>query len=138
MDDDDFLAIIAVLETRLRDADAGDIADPRHYLDRDPETGEARMPEPRKRLIEMLLAFDRFLAVRDRQTFKESMESLRRSLGRTADFGLQDVVVVSDDVRAHPVSLSETPDLSELRSDLQRLVGQLIETPYPPRPTGFL
>jgi hypothetical protein len=69
MDEDDFRALVEIVEEELREVGLGNLADPAHYLTIDPETGDARLIDPQKRVIEMLEALDRAMAIRDRETY---------------------------------------------------------------------
>jgi hypothetical protein len=126
MDEEDFLALIAILERQLRDIGAAELADARHYTWRDTETGDARMHDGRRRLQLMLEALDRKLAVEDRATYDAALGRINRTV---RDGGLSNAIVETADGRL--VSLSEAPDLSHVREDLQRLIGQILEAPPP-------
>lgn len=130
MDDDDFRALIVLLQGELRGIGAPDIADERHYLRRDAESGEADFTDPRMVLIGMLEAFGRFLAVRDIGTYRTALARLNDTMeGR----GPKEALVVSDNPERPVVNLGRAPDLGQVRGDLGRLIGQLLETPPEPR-----
>jgi hypothetical protein len=124
MDEDDFRALIAELEAQFTEIGAPELADEVSYTFRDENTGEERLLEPRERLIAMLRAFDRYLAVRDGATF-------RNALGRIRDYtrggGPERVsfVPVADESAPHLRELSDTLDLSQLRRSLHALIEQL-------------
>ena len=80
MDDDDYRALIAIVAEELRESGAAELADERNYARQEEETGEARLLDPQRRLIEMLEAFNRFLAIQDRQTYVSALSSIARSV----------------------------------------------------------
>ena len=131
MNDDDFRAIIALVEQRLRDVGANELANPDLYVRRDEEIDEWRRLSPQEHLLDMLKAFDRWLAVRDGATFAAAQERINDLLkeGR-----LEDAVVISTGEAGDgaTVSLAKAPDLGPIRDELRRLIGQLRGT----RPRG--
>lgn len=129
MDEDDFRAILEVLQENLRDIGASEIADPRGYLVRDTDDGELRSPPPDELAIEMLEALDRFLAVRDRSTYDTALLTLSHRVDRR----IEEVIVVDPEDELASASLSDLPDLSDLRGDLSKLIGQLRENRIGPR-----
>ena len=124
MTDDDFRAIIALIEQRLRDVGADELANPELYVRRDEEIDEWRRLSPQEHLLEMLKAFDRWLAVRDGAMFAAAQARINELLkeGR-----LEDAVVLSTGEAGDgvTVSLAEAPDLGRIRDDLRSLIGQL-------------
>ncbi|KTT96135.1 hypothetical protein [Sphingomonas sanguinis] len=125
MNEDDYRAILAVLEEELRESGAADIAAERHYMERDPETGDARLLDPRKRSVLMLAAFGRFLAIQDRKLATQAFDTL-------AEFVVDGsprraVVELATDAEYRLVDLSDAADLSELRADIARLMRRLAE-----------
>jgi hypothetical protein len=128
MDDEDFLAVISVLQAELRGIGAGDLADERAYMTRDGEDGEMRRLPPKELLIEMLRAFDRYLAVRDRATYDQALERIGTRVrgGRPHE---ATVLPVNPD--GPEIELGAVPHLGGLRSDLRNLIGQLLEAPPP-------
>ncbi len=137
MDEDDFRALIAELEAQFREIDAPELADEDQYTSRDENTGEERMLEPRERLIAMLRAFDRFLAVRDGSTFQDAIRRIREyTRGRAPERVL--FVPVADETVDGARDFSDVPDLSPARRSLAPLVEQLGSEPDPrPRSGAF-
>jgi len=133
MDDDDFRYLIGIVETELRDVGLGEIADTYHYVITEPETGDARLLEPKRRLIEMLDAFDNAMAIRDLQTYKKAMMDLNVV---TDGKGPNDVVYapVPEERDEQKISLSLAPDLSNLRSNLQFFIQRFIMLDPGPEP----
>lgn len=126
MNERDYRALIELVEGQLRSIGASDLADPQHYVVF--EDGEARLLDPFNRLIQMLEALDRKMAIEDRATFDAAMESLNRS---TAGEGPRAALVElarDQEVDAVKVDLSGAPDLRETRMMLRRLIGQLRES----------
>lgn len=133
MDDDDFRELIEVLARELRAVGAGDIADERHYLQSETEDGEARLYDPQTRLIEMLKAFERKLAVEDRATYDIALGRLNDALLGEAPRGAEVELGLDEDREARFIDLALAPDLSEVRQMSNDLIGQLIESGLRPR-----
>lgn len=133
MDDDDFRALIEVLARELRAVGAGDIADERHYLQPETEDGEARLYDPQRRLVEMLKAFERKLAVEDRATYDTALSRLNDTIRGEALRGAEVELGLDEDREARFIDLALAPDLSEARQMNSDLVGQLIESGLRPR-----
>jgi hypothetical protein len=125
MDEDDYRAIIAVLEDELRASGAAELADERHYIDRDAETGDARLIEPAKRSVLMLKAFGRFLAIQDRETGRQALGTLAEYV--EGDPPRRAIVELASDREYRAIDLDEAPDLSSIRADVARLSRRLAE-----------
>lgn len=133
MDDEDFLAVIEELERQLRAHDASGIADPKHYVWRDDETGEYRVHEPRKRLVLMLEAFGRKLAIEDRATFQSAIAKIVDNVLAERPVG-----AIVETVDGRTVDLAKAPDLQDVRRELSRFIGQVHEArPPTPPAVGF-
>jgi hypothetical protein len=130
MDEQDYRTLIALTQEELRRVGAPDLADPERYVYRDPETGELRRLDPKKQLMEMLRAFDRHLAIRDRGTYERALGRLNDVI---AEGGVKGAFVVptEEEGEGPPQSLGELPDLGETRSSLDRLIGMIAEDPGP-------
>lgn len=126
MDEADYLAVIAVLEEQLRGVGAAELADVRHYVLRDTETGDARVPDGRTRLKLMLEALSRKLAVEDRTTYDAALARMNDTLRGE---GPRSATV--ETVDGQLISLAEAPDLSRVREELDRLFVQILEPPPP-------
>ena len=81
MDENDYRALIELVETQLRDVGAPDITDARHYVSPNAETRDALLLPPKARLIAMLRAFGRLLAVEDRATYDIALTRIRTKRG---------------------------------------------------------
>jgi hypothetical protein len=125
VDEDDFRAVIDALADELRSVGAPDIADPRHYGDEDPETGERRLINPQRRLVEMLNGFERFLAIQDRQTYEKAMARMANTLGGEGPKAAS--VIQTTDGEPREYFLYEAPDLREVRNDVLTLIGRLLD-----------
>jgi hypothetical protein len=133
MEDDDYRALIDELVRQLVAVGARDLAEDGNYIIANPETGEGELLGPRERLIEMLQAFERFLAVRDggaaNIAFGSILATLRRSAETPADPPLPNGVVVElaaeRDVARVEISLLDAPNLGPIRNDLDVLIRQL-------------
>lgn len=85
------------------------------------------MRDPRDRLLRMLEALDRRLAIEDGDTFEQAMTMIRQS----TDGPVPERVLVEPVSPEEPmVDLSETPNLRELRARVRDLISTLAETPY--------
>jgi hypothetical protein len=125
MEDEDYRALIDLVAEELRRSGVPDIAHERHYVYTDPETGEATLFEPQKRLTLMLEAFERHVAIQDRQVVEKSLETINRV---TRGEGPRRVVVaLASDGAAREIDLAEAPDLHIVRQDLVGLIGRLRE-----------
>lgn len=123
MDDEDYRALIEIVAEELRLSGVPDIADERHYQRTDPETGDAHLVEPQKRLIEMLRAFDRHVSVRDGALVEQSLRAIR---DMTRGEGPRHAVIaLANDAEAREIDLGEAPDMREVRVDLNSLIARL-------------
>jgi len=128
VDEDDFRALIAVVEAELRDAGFEDVSDQRHYAEIDRETGERRLMIPHRRLIEILRAFGRILAVEDRATYEIALHRMAERLrGGESPRGAV-VVPTADNGDAIPIDLGAAPELGEVRHALAALIERLSKT----------
>jgi hypothetical protein len=134
MDEDDFLALISELKAQFLEIGASELADEDNYTSRDENTGEDRLLEPRERLIAMLHAFDRFLAVRDGSTFRNAMSRIRQFTNGGGPERVLFLPVADESVRGE-ADLSDVPDLSQVRRSVALLIEQLHSEPEP-RPRG--
>jgi hypothetical protein len=132
MDEDDFRAIIEVLIGELRAIGADEVADEANYVVANPETGDGELMEPQERLTEMLLAFERFLAVRDGSVARDALERIQtelRASSRTVSTAIPNgavvVVAAEREFTRGEVNLLNAPDLKPLRAQVHVLVQQL-------------
>ena len=127
MDEEELEELIILLAEQFSSIGREDLADENNYLSRDAETGEARIREPRRRLVEMLKAFERSLAVQDRATYVEAFQLLNDAL--PTDQSPQGAFVVptpgSRDVA--PIDLSHAPELGDLRDRLLVLAARIAD-----------
>lgn len=128
MNDDDYIELIAFVGRQLVEAGAAELADPALYTARDLETGEYRAIEPRKRLIEMLEAFERHLSVRDLAVFEKSLFSLNQALEGNGIEGVEISGVAEDGREESSIDFRGAPALSELRRRVRRLIAQILES----------
>lgn len=124
MNSEDYLGLVDLLTRQLQESGAGEIASPRHYVEYNPETGETRLLPPRQRLIEMLAAFERFLAVRDRATLRSSLERIN-ALAIKGRVAAVEVLLTPGDGEGKVVNLAGAPELSEMRTQVRQLIRQL-------------
>jgi len=136
MDNDDYRALIDILKGQLRAAGAGEIADDRHYLFPDPNDGEPRLMEPLKQLTQMLAAFERKLAMEDRQTFERALGRMNEVLRGERINGAEYIPARDGDREPRPIDLARAADLTQVREGVQHLIGRLQEIPLPPRRLG--
>lgn len=124
MNSEDFLSLIDLLTKELQQSGAGEIANPQYYVQYNPETGETRLLPPRQRLIDMLSAFERFMAVRDRATLQSSLARIN-ALGIEGRVVAVNVLLTSGEGEGEVVNLVKAPDLSEIRAQVRQLIRQL-------------
>ena len=134
MDDDDFRALVALVQAELRASGAADVANEAHYVIRSSDAEDDRMLPPEKHLVEMLEAFGRMMAVRDRATYNDALKRIRNSVTNEGPVGAF-VTRAPEDTERVDVDLSLSPDLSEVRGDLRHLIGQLRERGAEPQAT---
>lgn len=129
MNDDDFLALIALVQTELRNSGAAAVTNDRHYLIDEAVADEKRLLPPRKHLLALLEAFGRHMAVRDYRTYLSSIEGINRHLDRPTWIERAVVVPAQGETPRDEIDLSHAPDLSGLREALSQLVSRLREAP---------
>lgn len=130
MDTVEYQELVALLEAQLKEVGAGELADISLHALRDQETGERRRRPPREHLIEMLLAFDRYLSIRDHNTLSISLRRINNELD---DAKVNDVVFVPipGEGEDTPISFDSAPDLRTVREDVKFLIKQLREESDP-------
>lgn len=144
MEDDDYRALIEELVRQLIGVGAQDLADEANYIVESPETGEGELLGPRERLIEMLQAFERFLAVRDGSVANAAFDNIQTSLRQSAETAvapLPNGVIVElateRGVAPSQVNLLNAPNLRPVRGEVDALVRDLKsidgDTPPPSR-----
>ena len=125
MDEEDFRALIEVVAEELALSGASDLADERHYTTTDPESGETELYDPLKRLVEMLSAFERYVAIQDRGVAEASLAMIRRAV--RGEGPTRAVVELANDRGAREIDLVEAPDLAEVREDIAGIIRRLME-----------
>lgn len=125
MDDNDFLALIESTERWLRTVGASELADPRLYTQRDAGSGEYRLIEPRKRLIEMLLAFRRHVKAQDGRTYETALARINARLSKGRVEGAVVMPVGDGAPRAAPIALGDAPQLERIIEELDMLIAWL-------------
>lgn len=127
MEEQELEGLIILLSEQFRSIGREELADENNYLLRDPETGEARVREPRRRLVEMLKAFERSLAVQDHATYVEAIQIINDALptGQAPQGALVVPTQGSRDVA--PIDLSHAPELGDLRDRLLVLAARIAD-----------
>lgn len=125
MDEEDFRELIEVVAEELTLSGAPDLADERHYTVVDDEAGEPKLYDPLKRLIEMLGAFERYVAIQDRNVAETSLAIIRRAV--SGDVPSRAAVELADDRGPREIDLADAPDLAEVRDDITRIIHRLME-----------
>lgn len=132
MEDDDYRALIEELVRQLISVGAQDIAEDANYIVVNPETGEGELLGPRERLIELLQAFERFLAVRDGGAANIAFDNIQTTLRRSAETltapvpnGVVVELAAERDVARVEINLLNAPNLGPIRDDLDALIRQL-------------
>jgi len=136
MDDEDYRALIEVVTFELRRSGAPEISNERHYVAGDDEDGQPRLHEPQKRLMLMLEAFERHVAIQDRAVVEKSLDTIGRVLQRDSralrvSVPERVVVELASDGYPREIDLAGAPDMGNVREDLHNLIGRL-------RDIGFL
>ena len=126
MELEEFDELIDEISRLLREAGVGALADRERYTVRDPETVGPRALPPDRQLTEMLVAFERHLAILDRGTFQSALETVNEAM---ADGGLEDAVFVptAQDGEGPSFSFRDAPDLHGLRVRVKHLIKRLGE-----------
>ncbi len=125
MEEEDYRALIRIVAAELRASGAPDISHERHYVYIHAETGEATLHEPQKRLMLMLEAFERHVAIQDRSIVEESLGTINRVT--RGEGPRRAVIVLATDGAAREIDLSEAPDLGVVRQELRAFIGRLRE-----------
>lgn len=124
MDDEDFETLIALVERRLMEVGAGELADATLYMCRNSKSGEREVLPPHQRLIEMLGAFERHMKVRDITTYDAALKRINTHLRE----GFVEGAVVEFPSGVRPgaaIRLADAPSLAEPRKRLQGLTSRL-------------
>lgn len=129
MDEDDFRSIVAVIQDELRTIGGEDLADVDNYV---VGGGELERPLSNAELaIQMLQSFERLLAMRDRSTYTRSMSEIGELVtgGERPESAVVLLGARIPEMSGLPptLNLSDTPDLSDILGELQRLIGRLKE-----------
>jgi hypothetical protein len=130
MNESEAEAVIAVFADRLREIGEPEIAEQDDLVFRS-DDGIVRRYDPRKRLVLMIQAFERSLALQDSSTFQVA----RNTIDRLADgFHGAEIVIVrvpeAGDTGvialSHaPLRMEDLPDLSDLRVRLRELAARI-------------
>ena len=126
---------------QLREADIRGLSDPTLYLVRESEFVERALPHPKIRLIRMLEALERYLAISDLATYEQALATINASINEPTLTGaeiilsddelpLPEVEISLTDERRPTIRLENLPQLSKVRKKLKILIGQL-DDPIP-------
>lgn len=126
MEPEEFEELIEQTSRLLRVAGVGTLADRERYTVRDPERVAPRALRPDRQLTEMLVAFERHLAILDRGTFQSALETVNDAI---VDGELEDAVFVPTAQEGEGASFSfrNAPDLLDLRMRVKDLIKRLGE-----------
>ncbi len=126
MEPEEFEELIEQTSGLLRAAGVGELADRERYTVWDSEAGGPRALPPDRQLTEMLVAFERHLAVLDRVTFQSAVDTVNESI---ADGRLEDAVFVPTTEEGEGASFSfrDAPELHALRVRVKELIKRLGE-----------
>ncbi|MBY0510602.1 MAG: hypothetical protein K2P94_10695 [Rhodospirillaceae bacterium] len=127
MNDNDFRAVIAAVEEQLREVGVPQVADERQYVRRSAD-GELFLLPPREHAVELLSAFERFLAIQDRTTYDKAMRTLDANLSGNAPAGAVVVMEGREGEDQQAVDLSSAPDLYSLRGEVIELIRDIRES----------
>ena len=134
MNREDYIELVHLLETGLREAVISDLTDPSLYVERDSDTGELRHQHPRDHLVELLKALDRYLAVSDRGTYNRALELINEVVDSPRVLGAGGMPL--DVVASEPFSLEVMPHLGADRNRIAELIEQIRADPEPDRETN--
>lgn len=126
MEPEEFEQLIEQTSQLLRAAGVGALADRERYTVWNPESVGPRTLRPDRQLTEMLVAFERHLAVLDRETFHTALKTMNDAI---VDGELKDAVFVPTTPEGEGAAFSfrGAPDLRELRMKLKDLIKRLGE-----------
>ena len=126
MEPEEFEELIEQTSQLLRGAGVGTLADRERYTVRDPEAIGPRALPPDWQLTEMLVAFERHLAILDRGTFRSAVKIANDAIVEGA---LEDVVFVptAEEGEGAQFSFRDAPDMHELRMRVKDLIKRLGE-----------
>lgn len=142
MTEDDFQKVIDRVQIKLIENGKSHLADPELYIDYNDEDDERRRISKFVLLLQMLKAFDRELALENRAIVEQSLSIMREATYDESAPGFVAFLPTpfeGDDVefsqlidtakeRDEFVDLRDAEDRSELRSQVQRLIGRLAES----------
>ena len=125
MEQNEYSDLIALVEERLREVGLGFLSDGANYTVDDRDADEHLLLPPQARLIEMLAAFERFLASQDQSTVGLALGRINEAL---IDGWVEDAQFspLAGDATAH-YSLMAVPELRQLRDELLALLVELRE-----------
>ncbi len=125
MDEEDFLEIIAEIRRQFEELGIAELGDIENYITE--FHAEVDYPDNRKLAIEMLLAFDRFLSVRDRTTYNDAMSRIRENCAGPQY--PESAVIFLSERESHMFHVAERQDLSEVKdlSEIRKAMSSLIE-----------
>jgi hypothetical protein len=119
VDEYDYQSVLEYLQSEFNREGLTDLADPRNYtVVRD---GRTEIAPPRIRLVEMLRAFERFLAMRDRHTYHLALGRMMQGVHGPRP----DQVLVRPALDGESVDLSRAPDFGPIRVEIRILLDEL-------------
>ena len=126
MEPDELEELINQISGLLRAAGVGELGNRERYTVRDPEAVGPRALRPDRQLTEMLVAFERHLAILDRGTFQSALETVNEAI---VDGELADAVFVptTEEGEGPSFSFRDAPDLHALRARVKALIKRLGE-----------
>lgn len=122
MTDDDYRDLIGLVERLMRDARCGELANPMHYVTI--REGETFVVPPRERLIQMLSAFDRHLALFDRTVFSQASKRIA-TVARNWPGSVVVELPRETELPSEPFDLGRLPSLGETRNQLKALIEDI-------------
>ena len=126
MEQNEYGDLIALVEERLRELGLGFLSDGANYIVDERDADVHRLLPPQERLIEMLAAFERFLASQDQATVGLALSRINEVLvdGQVEDARFSPLA--GDLATAH-YSLMAVPELRQLRDELLTFLVELRE-----------
>lgn len=131
MDERDREMLALELAEDFRRLGVPELADDATYAE-DTSDGRYR-PEPRKRLILMLQALDRVVALEDAATLEDARDRLREAMDQPPP-ELRILPMADESVGARDPLHFDLPRLSDVRQDLDRLIDAILRDEGTPDP----
>jgi hypothetical protein len=129
---EEFRELENLIRRELEEIGAPDLGEEELYFVREVDDDLLRRPDSKTLTIEMLKAFDRYLATQDQRTYQQSFGIIRQSI----EGPIPDRAVVLPPLETGegfsldaPRELVDAPTLDSIRADVRRLINEIFDTP---------